>query len=140
LLYFPIIAIVSLKNQNPQSTLSEKDWRVHAISNLLHCESADEFKETLEQAGDTPVVFDFWASWCGPCMRVGPTFEELAGEFDGQVTFAKLNADAAIEILQELGVRSIPTFILFKNGDEVDRLTGACDKRTLSNFIEQVLK
>jgi len=110
------------------------------ISNLLHLESSDEFKGALEEAGDTPIVFDIWASWCGPCMRVGPTFEELAGNFEGRMIFAKLNADQAIDVLQELGVRSIPTFMLFRNGDEVDRLTGACDKRTLSNFIEQVFQ
>ena len=64
-------------------------------TNLLHLESATDFKTTIDTAGETPIICDIWASWCGPCMRVAPTFEELAGDFEGHVIFAKLNADAA---------------------------------------------
>ncbi|OLS14027.1 MAG: thioredoxin [Promethearchaeota archaeon CR_4] len=94
----------------------------------------------MKNAGPTPVICDFWASWCGPCQRIAPTFEALAGEFDGRVKFAKVNADKALPILQEYAVRSIPTFIVFKNGEEVDRKTGACDKGTLTGFLKECIE
>ncbi|HMF33652.1 MAG TPA: thioredoxin domain-containing protein [Candidatus Lokiarchaeia archaeon] len=109
------------------------------MSNLLHLESSADFKGAIIDAGETPIMCDIWAPWCGPCKLVGPLYEELAGEFEGEVIFTKLNADGAGDVLRELGVLCVPTFLLFQNGNEVSRLKGACDKRTLVDFINQAL-
>ncbi len=75
-----------------------------------------------------------------PCQRIAPTFEALAREFDGKAKFAKVNAEKTHPILQEFGVKSIPTFIVFKNGVEINRKTGACDHAMLSGFLRECLE
>src|SRR5690349_19426312 len=71
--------------------------------------------DVLKAAG--PVVVDFWAEWCGPCHMIAPSLEEIAGEMEGQVTIAKLNVDENPKTMVKYGVRSIPTLIMFKNGE-----------------------
>ncbi len=75
-----------------------------------------------------PVIVDFWADWCGPCHMLAPTFEELSDEYSGKVTFAKLDVDALPDIAAKLGVQSIPTTIIFKDGKETLRIIGAHPK------------
>lgn len=74
------------------------------------------------------IVVDFWAPWCGPCRMVGPLVEELAAEYSGKVTFGKLNVDDNSTIPSMFGVRGIPTLIVFKDGQVIDTLVGACSK------------
>jgi thioredoxin 1 len=74
------------------------------------------------------IVVDFWAPWCGPCRMVGPLVEELAAEYAGKVTFGKLNVDDNTIVPSRFGVRGIPTLIVFKDGEAVDTLVGACPK------------
>jgi thioredoxin 1 len=88
---------------------------------------------------DTPVLVDFWATWCGPCRMVAPVLEELAEEMDGKVRIAKVNVDENQQIAYQFQVSSIPTFILFKNGQVADRTLGAMSKSGFGSFLSRNL-
>ncbi len=97
---------------------------------------------TFEQEvlkSSTPVVVDFWAAWCGPCRFMAPVIEELAQEYAGKVTFAKVNVDENMTTAQTYGVMSIPTFGVFKNGAEVGRFMGAMSKQAFKKKLEEYI-
>ena len=96
------------------------------------------FKEDVLQS-DLPVLVDFWAEWCGPCRAVGPTLEALAVKYQGKVKVAKLNVDENPEAARHFGVRSIPTLILFKDGDISQTTVGAQPKAQLIQMLDQNL-
>ena len=85
---------------------------------------------------ELPVVVDFWAEWCGPCQKVGPVIEELAAEYEGKVRFAKMNVDGNSATPTTLAIMSIPTIIIFKGGQAVDKMIGARSKADYKSWID----
>nr|4ULX_A Chain A, LPBCA-L89K THIOREDOXIN [synthetic construct] len=102
-------------------------------------EVTDENFEQEVLKSDKPVLVDFWAPWCGPCRMIAPIIEELAKEYEGKVKVVKVNVDENPNTAAQYGIRSIPTLLLFKNGQVVDRKVGAQPKEALKERIDKHL-
>lgn len=100
--------------------------------------SDSEFSQTVLNA-DKPVLVDFWADWCGPCKMIAPIVEELADEYDGQITFTKVDVDSNPNTAMQFGIRSIPTLLIFKEGQVAEQVIGAAPKSLLKKKLDQVL-
>jgi thioredoxin 1 len=96
------------------------------------------FKAEVEQS-DLPVLVDFWATWCAPCLKLMPVIEELAQKYNGKVKFGKVNVEHAPQIAQKFGIRSIPTLLIFKNGKIMAQITGAQPKKNIEEKILEVI-
>ena len=96
---------------------------------------------TFEQLvkSPTPVLVDFWAEWCMPCKRIAPTVEQLATDYAGRLTVAKMNVDENSDVPMRFGIRGIPTLMLFKGGELVDQRVGAVDKETIKKMVDSHL-
>ena len=100
---------------------------------IIHINDAN-FDSTIKSS--PKLIVDCWAVWCGPCKMLAPTFEALAKDYKGKVSFAKLDTDESPKTAMSLGIHSIPTLIFYKDGKQVDRLTGAHPRAN----IEQIIK
>jgi len=90
-------------------------------------------------SSDQPVLVDFWAEWCGPCHMIAPAIEEVAAEYKGKVMVGKLNVDQHPGIAARYGIRSIPSILLFKDGQVSDQLVGAIPKAKITDMIKRAL-
>jgi len=99
----------------------------------------DQNFENEVKESQTPILVDFWAEWCAPCRMVAPVLDELAEEFDGKVKIGKLNVDQNRSVAAQYGVMSIPTLILFKNGELVEQMVGAQPKENLQKVMQAAL-
>ncbi len=104
---------------------------------LINVTDNDFEQEILKS--DKPTLVDFWAPWCGPCQRIAPIIEELASEYKDKVKVAKINVDESRKIATDLGVMSIPTLMLFKGGEMVDKVIGLVSKDRLKELINKAL-
>mgnify|MGYP006305263477 CR=1 FL=1 len=98
--------------------------------------TADTFKD---QVASGVTLVDFWAEWCGPCRMVAPILDELSGDYEGKATIAKVNVDEASDLAQEYGVSAIPTLLVFKDGEEVNRFVGMTKKDDLAQALDAAL-
>lgn len=107
------------------------------MSIVAEINDADFEKEVINS--NIPVVVDFWATWCGPCRKMSPVIEEIAQEYEGRVKFAKVNVEQSVEIAKQYSISGIPSLLVFKGGDSVERLTGLMPKSTIISNIEKYL-
>ncbi len=105
------------------------------MSNKIKLVTDDSFESDVVNSSQ-PVLVDFWAPWCGPCKALAPVLDEIASEYAGKVTIAKVNIDENDQSPQKYGVRGIPTMLIFKDGEVVATKIGALQKVELSAFIE----
>ncbi|MBS9774513.1 MAG: thioredoxin [Tenacibaculum sp.] len=102
-------------------------------------EITDTSFEELVLKSDKPVLVDFWATWCGPCRMVAPIVDEISEEYEGKAVVGKIDVDANQEFAAKYGVRNIPTVLIFKNGEVVDKQVGAASKKAYVEKLEAVM-
>ncbi len=107
-----------------------------AAPNILVLTQDNFSKEVLQSP--QPVLVDFWAEWCGPCKMLSPILDELAQEYDGRVRIGKVNVDEHQTLAAQFGIRSIPTLLLFKQGQVADQIVGLSSKRDLKARFDRV--
>ena len=107
-------------------------------SDKIQTFSDANFEQSVLKA-TAPVLVDFWAEWCGPCVRMAPTIDAIAAEYDGRVVVGKLNVDENPSTPPNYGIRGIPTLLLFKGGQVVEQIVGLVDKSMLKKAIDKHL-
>nr|WP_265614230.1 thioredoxin [Bacteroidetes bacterium endosymbiont of Geopemphigus sp.] len=106
---------------------------------IMAKEVTDKDFESLVLKSDKPVLVDFWAPWCGPCRALSPVIDEISKEYDGKALIVKVNVDDNPETSSTYGIRSIPTLIFFKGGEEKDRKVGAASKKDLKKQLDKLM-
>ena len=109
------------------------------MENEININDSDFEKQVLDKSETLPVVVDFWATWCGPCVMLSPIMERLAKEYKGKFILAKLNVEDNQEKAQEYGVMSIPAVKMFKGGEIVDEFVGLLPEAEIRDFLERNL-
>ena len=104
---------------------------------MIHL-TIDNFTDEVLDS-DIPVIIDFWAEWCNPCKMMAPVYEELSEEYKGKLKFCKLNTEDEMLIAQQYGIQSIPTLMIFKNGEIILRFSGFVEKTQLKKIIDDTL-
>lgn len=107
------------------------------MAEIKTLKSSDLTKENLKAQGT--MLVDFWASWCGPCRMMSPVVDKIAEEYEGKIAVGKLNIDDETDAAISMGVSSIPTIVIFKDGEEKDRLIGAVPQHALKEFVDKNL-
>ncbi len=107
------------------------------VANVIEVNEKNFREEVLE--ADLPVLVDYWAVWCGYCSRLSPVIEELSEEMGGQVKFAKVDVDKNRSLAEDQGIQGLPTMILFKNGEAVEKITGFLPKGNILDKIKPLL-
>lgn len=100
-------------------------------------EATDNNWQTDVLGSDKPVLVDFWAEWCGPCRMIAPAVEAVAEKFADKASVVKMNVDENMNVPQQYGIRGIPTLILFKNGQEQERVVGAVSREAMEKLIQK---
>lgn len=108
------------------------------MSERIHSTTDAAFESDVVKS-DVPVLVDFWAEWCGPCRSIAPALEELAGELSSQIKVVKVNIDENPETPSKLGVRGIPTLMMFKDGQLVSTKVGAMPKAMMTEWVKSVI-
>jgi thioredoxin 1 len=127
----PVILIA--RNSNVGTGSSDA---THKNQNTMALQITDaNFEETVLKS-DKPVLVDFWAEWCGPCRMVGPIVEEISNEYAGKAVVGKVDVDNNPEISMRFGIRNIPTLLIFKGGQVVDKQVGAVPKNVLTEKLD----
>lgn len=107
------------------------------MSNAIEVNESNFEQEVLQAS--TPVLVDFWATWCGPCRKLGPVLDEIAGEYSEKVKVVKVNTDDNAEVAKQFQISGLPSILVFKNGEPVERMVGLMPKSTIIGNIEKHL-
>ena len=107
---------------------------------LVHVGSCGVFTKIFNNFSDVPIIAYLWAEWCQPCKSVTPVFKLLSEKYSGRALFLKVNADLCTDVLQQFKTTAVPTFLVFRNWNEVDRITGAPSYPALESFIQRAIQ